>query len=115
MNPYTPHHICLDRVGGADFKIGFEQSREALHESNHTNSKSSLRQDLLFLDTTDRVPVRREVVVPIRAATVKVEAVGVVGERSGRPVAAAAASIVGTAVIAVAVAGSREKYLSNIF
>ena len=64
-----------------------------------------------YLDATDRVPVRSEAVVHIRAATAKVEAVGAVAVRSGRPVVAAAVSIVGIAVVVVAVAGSREKDL----
>ena len=73
------------------------------------------RKDLLFLDTTDRVPVRTvEVAAHIREAIVKEEDVGAVAVRSGRPVEAEAASIVGKAVAAATVAGSREERLRGI-
>ena len=42
------------------------------------NIKSKLRQDLLFLDATDRVPVRTVVVAHTCVDNGKVEAVGVV-------------------------------------
>ena len=80
------------------------------------NIKSQLRQDLLFLNTTDRVPVRTAVVAHVRVATAKVEEGGVVtavGAGAGRPVVAEAASIGGTAVVVAVVAGSREKYLGK--
>ena len=71
---------------------------------------------MLFLDTTDRVPVRTVAAAHIHAVTAKVEVVGAaaaVGDvgRSGRPVVAIAASTVGYAEVVVAVAGSREKDL----
>ena len=75
------------------------------------NIKSPLRLDLLFLDTTDRGPVRTALVVHIRVAKVKVEAVSVVVVRSGGPVDAVEASVVGNAFAVVAEAGSREKDL----
>ena len=37
--------------------FSFLGSREALQEGKRSTIKSSLRMDLLFLDTTDRVPV----------------------------------------------------------
>ena len=79
------------------------------------NIKSQLRQDLLFLDTTDRVPVRTAVDVHVRAATVKDDVVGgAAAVRTGRPVVAEAASTVGKAAeVEAAVAGSREKYLGK--
>ena len=77
------------------------------------NSKSRLRKDLLFLDTTDRVPVRAEEVVHTDKAAVEAKVVGVAAVRSRRPIAAVAASTVGIAVIVAAAAGSREKRLRD--
>ena len=77
------------------------------------NIKSKLRQDLLFLDATDRVPVRTVVVAHTCVDNGKVEAVGVVAVRPGRPVEAVVASIVGSAVAVVTDAGSREKHLRD--
>jgi hypothetical protein len=75
------------------------------------NSKSRLRKALLFLDTTDRVPVSTGVVEQIDIAAVEAEAVGVVAVRSRRPIVTVVASIVAIAVGVVAVTGSREKQL----
>ena len=70
---------------------------------------------MLFLNATDRVPVRTAVVVAyMREAIVKVEEVDVAAERPGRPVDAVAASRVGIAVVVATVAGSREKDLRDI-
>ena len=62
-----------------------------------------------YLDATNRVPVRTVIVVHIGVAAVEVEVVGVVAVRSGRPIVAVVASIVGIAVTVVTVAGSRKK------
>ena len=66
---------------------------------------------ILFLDATDRVPARTVDAAHIGAAAVEVEAVGSVVVRTGRPIAADVASLVGIAAEAVAVAGSREEHL----
>ncbi len=77
------------------------------------NIKSKLRQDLLFLDATYRVPVRTVVVAHTCVDNGKVEAVGVVAVRPGRPVEAVVASIAGTAVAAITAVGNREKHLMD--
>ena len=78
-------------------------------------SKSRYRKDLLFLDTTDRVPVCTEVVVAHFAIKVEVigseEVVYGVVVRSGRPVFACFVSTAALAVVEAEEAGSREEYL----
>ena len=70
-------------VGLRRHEIYLAGSQEALRQINQGNSKSRYRKDLLFLDATDRVPVRTEVEqVHTDKAAVDAEAVGVFGVRS---------------------------------
>ena len=76
--------------------------------------KSSLRQDLLVLDATDRRPVRSVVVAHARVTTVEAEAVRVAEARTRRPIVAVDTTIVGIATAVPATTRSREKYLGSL-
>ena len=88
-----------------------------VHADARTCYSSLKLSDLVgYLDATDRVPVRTEVAVHIGVAAAEAEAVSAVAVavdvvRSGRPIVAVVASIVGIAVVVVAVASSREEHL----
>ena len=76
------------------------------------NSKSRLRKALLFLDTTNRVPVGTVAAAHGDIAAVEVEVVDeVAAARPRRQIVTDVASIVGKAAEAAAVTGSREEYL----
>lgn len=67
---------------------------------------------ILFLDATDRAPVRAVVVAHTATAADEAEVVGVaVVVRPGRPIVAVEASIAGIAAAVDAAAGSREEHL----
>ena len=74
--------------------------------------KSSLRQDLLVLDATNRISARTAVVAHERVTTVEEEVVRAVAEvRSRRPVVAVVTTMAGIAKVVIAITSSREKYL----
>lgn len=64
----------------------------------YKSQNSRYRKDLLFLDTTDRVPAcTGAAVVHTDTAAVEEEEIGMGAVRSGRPVVAVVASIAGSA------------------
>jgi hypothetical protein len=104
--------ISKNRSAYADFRYLCRGAERLCDRDINGNSKSTLRRDLLLLDTTDRVPVCTAVVVAHSdIAAAEAEAAGVVADRSRRPIATVAASTAGIAAVVVAVTGSREEYL----